>query len=304
MGEQVTLISRFHIPQLMETGRKSPALALTLPWKCKVCKTGATGDLHTTLPSLFLLRNPSLPLAGCSCVGTWSQAKIQVTNGKQQGQGSAALQDRSFWCWSHTAVAFMNLLFEIVQVSLTAHLLMCSSLQPLNTPDAEKTPTEASQSLRNALSPRGSINPCLGIKLPSVTTTKLFINQAATSWRLYTHINKKVKPAYSAKPKTLSALPRFWHNCVGFVSRELGLTETEVYECRSPALSLDNKKYKSMVLMGPYWSEITRFLACFYWQQFCWQSAAWEGRRRHLTQRTTWAIGIMLLPWTTSTGML
>lgn len=140
--------------------------------------------------------------------------------------------------------------------------------------------------------------------MPSVTTTKLFINQAATSSRLYTHIKKKVKTAYSAKPKASSVWPRFWHNFVGFVSRELGLTEIEAYERRSPALSLSNIKYKSMVLMSPYWKKITKFLACFYWQQFCWQSAAWEGRRRHLTQRTTWAIGIMLLPWTTSTGML
>lgn len=106
------------------------------------------------------------------------------------------------------------------------------------------------------------------------------------------------------QPVVSSAWGRSWFNCVVSVRWELDPTEGELREWRSSALPLSILNTKSPLLRSPYWTEITIFMACFYWQQFCWQSAAWGGRKRHLTQKTIWAIGIMLLPWTTSTGML
>lgn len=84
VGEQVILISRSHIPRLMETGRKSPALALTLSWKCKVCETGATGDLHATLPLSHhsLLQEPICSL-GCLLM-SWNIVTNQNASYKWQ----------------------------------------------------------------------------------------------------------------------------------------------------------------------------------------------------------------------------
>lgn len=65
-GERIALISTSHIlTQLMETGRRAPDLGFVLPWKLKLRKTGAGGDLHATSP---LSRSAQDPI----CSPCWS----------------------------------------------------------------------------------------------------------------------------------------------------------------------------------------------------------------------------------------
>lgn len=144
-GERIALISRSHILiQLMETGRRAPDLGFVLPWKLKLGKTGAGGDLHATSPLSHSAQepicSPCWSLMFWGMVTKYPKAKWWMWGagiGGTSGQKLLVLKScdyMHFWIWY----------LSLGRVSLTTHLLMCSPLQRLNTLEAEKICAEAS----------------------------------------------------------------------------------------------------------------------------------------------------------------
>lgn len=106
------LISRSHILiQLMETGRKTPAMGLMLPWKHKLRETGAGGDLHTTSSLSHPAQEPICP--PCWSLMFWSMAtKSKLWMWGDRGRDQWHFRAEAFGIEDMQLRAFMNLVFE------------------------------------------------------------------------------------------------------------------------------------------------------------------------------------------------